>query len=309
MKLSNEAKIGLIVIAAILISYVGFRLMRDVPVFGSTNQVQVIYDRVDGLSAGSIVYLKGVKIGSVKSLTLMPDDRILAVLSIEQGREIPVGSIASITSPSLIDGKAVTILKSGSSESVPNNGFIEGRYEEGFLEGFSDGSDDLTTDISGSLGGLNDLIASLNEVLNEQNREAVNESIEDLSLATDAITQVLQGKRDELEAMIDAASQTMSQLDTLTTNNRETIESILVELDESIASLQKVSSELETTLNTLNSILAKVDSGEGTMGLLINDPALYNSLDSLTGQLETLVRGINEDPKRYLKHMRLVELF
>lgn len=309
MNLSNEAKIGLIVIAAILVSYFGFRLMRDVPLFGTTNQVQVVYDRVDGLSAGSIVYLKGVKIGSVKSLTLMPDDRILAVLSIEQGRTIPVGSIASITSPSLIDGKAIAILKSDATESVPNNGFIEGRYEEGFLEGFSDGSDDLTGDITGSLGGLNDLIASLNEVLGEQNRQAVSTSIQDLSAATATVTQVLEGKRAELEAIIDAANQTMSQLDTLTTDNREKIESILTELDASIASLQSVSTELETTLSTLNQILTKVDSGQGTLGLLVNDPALYQNLDSLSAQMEALVRGINEDPKRYLKHMRLVELF
>lgn len=309
MRVSNEIKIGVVVIAAFLITYFGFRFMRDVPLIGESNEVEVMYDRVDGLSAGSIVYLKGVKIGSVKSLALQPDDSILVVLSIDGERRFPKGSVARISAASLVDGKAVYIEKSGSAEFVEQNGRLRGLYDISILETFSEQKEDLTQGVEGTVVGMEDLVRSLNLLLDEPNRDRIGGSLEQLERTLTRTAELVEGSNRDIRRTIEAAERTMSQLDTLTADNRPRVDSLLTELDQAVTSMTRTSTELESTLTTLQSILEKVDAGEGSAGLLVNDPSLYRNLDSLSVELTELTRGLNEDPKRYLKHLKLFSLF
>lgn len=309
MRISNEIKIGAVVIAAFLITYFGFRFMRDVPLLGESNEVEVVYDRVDGLSAGSIVYLKGVKIGSVKSLELTPDDSIRAVLSIEGDRRFPKGSVARISAASLVDGKAVYVEKSDSPEWVERNGRLVGVYDVSILETFSEQKDDLTQGVGGTVLGVEELVARMNLLLDEPNRERMGGALEDLERTMAETAELVEGSRQEIQETIDAAQRAMRQLDTLATDNRPRVDSLMTELDSAVESLTRTSAELESTLTTLNAILVKVDGGEGSAGLLVNDPSLYRNLDSLSVELTELTRGLNEDPKRYLKHLKLFSLF
>jgi ABC-type transporter Mla subunit MlaD len=309
VKLTNEIKIGLVVISAILVTYFGFRLMRDVPLVGLSSQVEVVYDRVDGLSAGSIVYLKGVKIGSVKSLELLPSDSILVVLTLDNDRQIPVGSIARISSASLIDGKAVTIEKSDSIEMVPNNGRIKGIYELGFFEDISSQSEGLSSNVTLTADQLSQLTSRLNEMLNEENRDNVARSLEGIGSTTQTLAEVLEGKRDEIESLIEDASKTMAQLEELSSAGGPKVDSLLTTLEATIADLRTSSDELEASLQQLSEILTKINEGQGSLGLLVNDPQLYHNLDSLSTELTELTRSINENPRRILRHLKLFSIF
>ena len=73
--------------------------------------------------------------------------------------------------------------------------------------------------------------------------------------------------------------------------------------------MSQLTRELSTTSITLNSVLEKIDRGEGSLGLLLNDQSLYVNMDSLSVNLNKLIKAIEEDPKRYLKHLRFIELF
>ena len=101
----------------------------------------------------------------------------------------------------------------------------------------------------------------------------------------------------------------LAQLDTLATNNRPRVDSLMVTLEENIRELEKIRVELEGASVGLNEIIEKINSGQGTLGKMVNDPGLYNNLDELTNELNELVKGINEDPGRYLKHMDIIEIF
>jgi len=83
----------------------------------------------------------------------------------------------------------------------------------------------------------------------------------------------------------------------------------MVGLDKSLKQIERLSTELEQTGSKLNDILTKVNNGDGTLGKLVNNPSLYNNLDSLSAEMKTLIKNINEDPRKYLKHMRLIEVF
>lgn len=309
MKLSNEAKVGLTVFLAALVAFIGFRIMRDLPVFRQAFEVVSYFDRVDGLNSGNVVYLNGIKVGSVKSMDLTPEARIKVRLSIERDFTMPVGTIAHLTSISFIDGKSIVLILGESDETVPFGGVIEGLYVDGVMEYLADKGEEIGEDLSAAFTELNAFLENLNTVLNDESKRAIDETLGNTSESTKILLNLLEERQNELKDVILSASQAMAQLDTIATDSRPQIETILSSLESSLAELEGISEGLDKTVIQLHEILEKINNGEGTLGLLVNDPSLYNNLDSLSLELKNLAKGINENPGRYLRHLKLIEIF
>lgn len=310
MKLSNEFKIGLIVVLAAFVTWIGFRLMQDNPILSLDTEVKVVYDRVDGINAGSLVYLRGVKIGSVKSVALTETDSIHVTLSLDNGRQIPRGSIGVITATSLVDSKGIHIRAGTSTEMVPSGGRIEGIYAISVLESISaEDTQSLTQGASGAFEGIQGASEGLAGLFNDTTQASFQASMQNVERSTEELASILEGKKSDVDATIESARSLMAQLDTLATDNRAQVETTMIQLEATLQELETTSQELNEAIVTLNSILTKMDEGEGSLGLLLNDPSLYQEMDSLSAELKTLTRGINDDPKRYLRHLRLFRLF
>ena len=84
---------------------------------------------------------------------------------------------------------------------------------------------------------------------------------------------------------------------------------LISNLEAASGRMDTLSAELNKTTLTLNDVLTKINEGQGSLGQLVNDTSLYNNLDSLTFNLNDLIKNINEEPGKYLKHMRLIEVF
>ncbi|MEX0994921.1 MAG: MlaD family protein [Balneolaceae bacterium] len=309
MNLSNETKIGLTVLLAVLVGYVGFRYMSDAPIFRQSNEIVTEFNRVDGLTTGSVVYTNGVRIGSVRRITLQQDGSVRIVLTIERDVQIPRGSIAYLTSIGLIDGKAIVIERGDSDELVPYGGEIEGRYQDTMMETLAERGQELGDDISASFTELNQFLMQLNATLTDEGSQNIRESLKNVESATRNISELLESRQEELKQTISSANRAIGQLDTLTTESRPKVDSVLTNLDRTIQELNKRSRELDRTVDELNQILTKINEGEGTLGLLVNDPSLYHQADSLSVEIRNMIRDLNENPGRFLRHMNLIEIF
>ncbi|MEX0771321.1 MAG: MlaD family protein [Balneolaceae bacterium] len=309
MNLSNETKIGLTVLLAVIVAYAGFRYMSDAPIFRQSNEIISNFDRVDGLSSGSVIYMNGVKIGSVRRISLQPDNTVQVVMAIELDVQIPKGSIAHLTSIGLIDGKAIVIERGDSNEYVTYGGEIEGRYEDTMMETLAEKGQELGDNISDSFTELNRFLFQLNETLDEDSKNNFGESLRHVESVTRSLSEVLESRQQDLNQTLSSANRVMSQLDTLATDSRPRVDSLLTNLDQTIQELNKRSMELDQTLDQLNRILTKINDGEGTLGLLVNDPSLYHNTDSLSVEIKELLRNFNDNPRRFLRHMKLIEIF
>jgi phospholipid/cholesterol/gamma-HCH transport system substrate-binding protein len=307
--MSNEFKVGLTIIVAILAAYIGFRFMSDMPLFRQSHEVSTVFDRIDGLGTGSIVYMNGVKIGSVRNIELTDDNRVRVYLSIELDVSIPEDSQAQLTSFGLLDGKAIVIQRGASDRAVAYGEEIEGVYIDTMMETLGEKGQELGDDISDSFTQLNQFLMQLNNTLDDDSRQSIGNAIQNIETTTNAISQVLSSRQKELEEAISSASNMMAQLDTLATDNRPQADSLMANLKASSEELKKISTQLDQTVDQLNQILAKINNGDGTMGRLVNDPSLYENADSLSIELRNLIKGINENPGRYLRHMSLIEVF
>jgi phospholipid/cholesterol/gamma-HCH transport system substrate-binding protein len=109
MKLSNEAKVGITVFLAVVVAIIGFRFMSDIPIFRQSMQITTTFDRADGISNGSLVYIRGVRVGSVSRIELTPDANVRVTMRIDTDIPIPRNSVAQLTSLGIVEGKSIVI--------------------------------------------------------------------------------------------------------------------------------------------------------------------------------------------------------
>lgn len=308
-KVSNELKIGLTVIVAIIVAFLGYTFMKDIPLFKSSTTIHTKFDQVYGLTPGNVVNIKGFKIGTVKRMDLLDSDSTRVTLNIEEGHQIPKGSVALLKSSGVLGGKFIEIEKSDSQEIVQDQGSIEGKFEKGIMDSFAEEGERLSDDISGSIRGVEELVTSLNQTMNEENKQNISGIIRNLESSTGSLNKVIQDRQTDLDQMIQEAKNTLQNLEELSGDNKEKLSTLIENLEATSAELETLSTGLNETNLTLNEVLVKINNGEGTLGKMVNDPSLYNNIDSLSVNLNQLIKNINDDPGKYMKHMRLIEVF
>jgi len=309
LKISNEFKVAITILAAILVGFLGYRVMSDLPLFRKSMIVYTHFSRTDGLSPGNYVYINGVKVGSVKRIELTPGDSVKVTMSFELGLELPKNSVARVESSGLLDEKAVVVERGDAKQNLQYGDYMKGVYNGGMLETLKTEGRQLSEDVSESFGKLNTLLARLNSVMDDTNRTRVDSVLRNLRTTSDDISTIFKNKRTDIEASIGHAKKFLANIDTVSMHNKTRVDSVLAGLDQSLNELQKLSHDLNQTNGQLNQILTKINNGQGSLGKMVNDPTLYNNLESLSGEMNKLIKNINENPRKYLKHMSLIQVF
>lgn len=308
-KFSNELKIGLVVLFAIFIGYMGFRIMKDEPIFSQVNVLYTKFDTVEGLIRGSNVYLNGFKIGTVREMQyLVQEDSALITLNITEDILLPKGSMAQLASPDFLGSSTIRIIKSNSSESLEWGSYLKGIQKEGLLNTFTDRGTAISDSVAVTITLLNEKLRAL-DFLNQQSSNDIGSALSNVKQTSDYLLEAVTSNSDELNEMIGSAKRSLETIENISDSSRASIEQSIKNLEVLSVEMSQLTRELSATSTTLNSVLEKMDRGEGSLGLLLNDPSLYENVDSLSYNLNELIKGIKEDPKRYLKHLRLLELF
>ncbi len=305
----NEMKIGMAIVFAILIGFVGFRIMRDVPIFRLGTVLYATYPKVDGLTAGSPINISGIKIGSVRAMQILPNDSVLVTLNINMIDGLPVGSIAYIRSTDLLGSKAIEIERSIATNLIPPNSVIEGRYDEGAFAGMAEMGKNIGDKVTEGTESITSVLAQVDSVLLEGGREDMSLILENLNKVTTDMRSVMEDRQKDINSTIQNVESLTSRLDKLTEEESAKVSEALSSLKEASAEIETLVAGLNETNQELSEILAKINSGQGSLGLLVNDPSLYNNLDSLSANLNIMIKTLNENPKHYLRHLRLIRLF
>lgn len=309
MNISNELKVGLTIFVALLIGFVGYRVMSDLPLFRQSNIIYSYFDRTDGLSPGNYVYINGVKVGSVKKMELAGNDSVAVTMGFALDVRIPKNSVAYLESSGLLDEKAIIVERGDAEETLEYGDTIKGVYRGGMMETLKQEGEQLSEDVSESFQKLNSLLARLNTMIDDETQGEVQKVLHNLRSTSDEISGLFEAKRNDLESSIDHARNFLANVDTVSMRNKSRIDSVLTGFDKSLNELETLSRDVQKTNSELNQILTKINNGEGSFGKMVNDTALYDNLESMSAEMDLLIKNINENPRKYLKHMRLIEVF
>lgn len=310
MKLSNELKIGLTVVVAVLIGFIGFRIMKDVPLFRQGNIIYTTYERVDGLSVGTPVTLRGIKIGSVQSLTLLPTDSVLVALNINfADGGIPEGSIAYVRSVDLLGTKGIEIERGSGTGLIGHLESMQGVYDKGLMGELAAQGTKISQNVNSSTENLSVVLEEVKMLMQQGGRENVSQTLNNLNSTSAQVDALIRETNEDLKQSIESLKNTLQNVENLTSDEQENIKNMLANLEASSNELESISVNLNSITGDLAQIMRKINDGEGTLGLMVNDPNLYNNLDSLTANMNVLIEQLNENPRHYLRHLKLVRIF
>jgi len=310
MKYSNEAKVGIAIVVAVIAAILGVRFLQDLPLFGSTYSLSAEFEEASGLTAGNPVRMKGVNVGSVESLRLDQETQTVRVrLRIEEGIQIPEGSHAKIAGFSGIGGVRISILP-GPRENPPlPPGASLGPPPEGTVfERLTDQAPELVNKADSVLTSTNTTMSALSEQLQNPESDLRRALTSAKNIAGD-LESVTEAEKETIRALLQNLRSVSSDLDAFMGENGDSLDVAVRRLNQSLDRLNRGLASFEKTSATLDTVATKLNEGDGTAGRLLNDPSLYLQLDSAATRTNTLLRDFQEDPGRYLNDMTLVKVF
>ncbi len=304
MKISNETKIGALTAIAITVLILGYSFLKGNDVFSGSNRFYAIYKSVDGLSISKPVLVNGFQIGRIAKMKLLADGRTIVEFKVDQQYNVPSNTLAKLVSTDLLGSKAIV-------------------FEYGNSNTYAEDKDTLKADIQGSLAEslqpiqnkaehliskMDSSLAAINKILNPNFQKNVDRSF--MSIANSL--QTLEGTTKKIDALVGAQSGHINGI----MENAETVSGNLkvstAHLNGITANFEKVSNDvsnanIKQTLDNANKAMAdlqatitKLNSGQGSLGLLLNDDKMYNNLKDASANLNNLFIDLKAHPKRYV---------
>lgn len=290
-RIPDEAKLGFAFLLAIIVFVYGLFFLKDIRITGGRIFLTAQFQNVGGVGNKDPVLLGGVKIGQVVEVGI--DHQIpYAIMRIEDLYPIPDDSYVEAMDRSVMGEKAIEIHRGVSTRLLKSGDRIEGRTALGLLSMVS-----MADSVSGD---LRTLITSANAMLDPEMKASVKKSLTGVQEVSDALKTTLNQERVQLHRV-------MAHLDSLVTTahdiseaERGKISSTLSNLEKTSAQMGDMITQLQSTTTSLETILQRLERGEGTIGKLLTDDKLYTNMDRLMTNLDGLVMDLKNNPKRYL---------
>ncbi len=287
----------------ILTAWAGIRFLKGFDIFSRNVEYYAAYDQINGVQPTSPIMMKGVKIGTVTAISFNPAeaDKVVLELTIKKDYHIPTDSEAKIFSNGLMGGKAIeisygraqTYLQAGDTlTSSRDRDIMDVAGSE--LEFFKQKISQVTTDLSVTMNNLNRLM--------EENAQNINGTMTHLNSISGDMAQMISKEKENLEDAIEG----LSKFSVMMGENAQKVDSIVTHVNTFAEDLNKeeVIKRLSTTLESVNTLMADISAGKGTLGKLVTDTELYDSVTETSENLSALLADLKKYPGRYV-HLSL----
>ena len=309
MKHSKELIVGLSLAAAAVVFVLGIRFLQDVPLFRSTYVLYTHFDSAGGLSGGSPIRVRGVDVGTVEHVALDPDNRVRIRLHLDNNVHVPEGSYAEIGGISALGSNYVVIFPGpADNPSITDEGYIEGRSTPDALEAVTERSVRLTENVEEALANANVLLEDTGSLIGATGAD-IRPTLRALREVTDALAQTLREEQASVQQIIRNVETFSEDLVGISGGSADTLAQTLRRLDQIAGHIEGSLGTLEGATQNLDEILHKINHGDGTIARMLNDPTLYIRMGSTLGTLESLMQDLQENPRKYLRHMDIVDVF
>jgi len=297
--MSKELKTGIIAIIIIAISIWGFNFLKGQNLLTSGSRTfKVEYVEIGGLTKSSAVTINGLKVGKVNNIEFDTSKekrgQLIVTFIIDTDFEFSNQSIVKIYSPSPISGSNLAVIPSYDGELAVSGDFLKGEIEESLFNSIGERLNPLQQKIERVIVRADTLFSGVNEILNDKTIDGINNSVSNLSGAIIDIRKTIQS----VNLMIADSQENLK----ITLENTKNITENFSKVSDSLSTVDfnKIINKAEEAVGNFNEISRKINSGEGTIGKLINDKRMYVSLEAATKELEELLRDIKLNPKRYI---------
>ena len=320
----NELRVGLVIIAGIAVIVFGTLWMHDWS-FGQENRdVEAWFREVGQLQSGNAVKLRGVPIGEVRRIVL--DRRSTGVVV-----HLNIGADVVLPEDPVVILSPESLFGDWQAEIYPRSRFPFYDYavspEPGVMPGYS------LPDIS-RLTAVGDRIAENLAVITdrvdiaftEETARNVRDAIDNIQQVTARLTSLVEAQEETVEGLAEGLEVTTATFrEAVETANRafvqieaaiaqgelanivENVEAVTAKMDSVTEALGVVSRDLggavasaDSSFESLNAIMGSLERGEGTLGQLLQDTALYSELVLTSTLVQDLLLDFQRNPRKYI---------
>lgn len=311
MKYSKEFRIGFLFILATAILVWGFSFLKNKNILYKERVLIAVYKNVNGMTTSNPVYINGVKVGQVGKVYFDPslDGDIIVQLIFTDKFPVPLNSTARIFSEDLMGSKAIEILLGTGPDYARNGDTLHTDVEASLKDAVNQQILPLKLKAEDLLSSIDTMVVAIQGIFNKDALEDLNASIksirhtfsnlESTTQNLDTLVLLQSGRLSSILYNIDMISRNLN-------NNSDEINRVLgnlATLSDTLAhaNISGVIQNINKTFTDLARVMARVDNGEGTLGLLINNDQLYKDLQKSAFELNQLIEDIRLNPKRYVR--------
>jgi phospholipid/cholesterol/gamma-HCH transport system substrate-binding protein len=309
MKISKEVKTGILVVVAISLCVYGFNFLKGKDVFSNRDIFYAVYPQVSGIVESNPVQVNGFKVGRIQRIELLDTTgRLLVTMAIsDKNLKIKKGTVARIVSSDMLGAKAIELIMGNSTVYAKDGDTLTSDIEASLKEAVEMQVKPLKDKAEKLIGSIDSIMVVVQAVLDKATRENLSKSFDNIKHALETFDRTAM----RLDTMIASErykiSTIFSKVESISTNlanNNENISKAIQNFSAisdtlAKANLTRTIENANTALGQVSGVMEKINKGEGTAGLLIHDKKLYDNLTSASGSLDSLLKDMNEHPKRY----------
>lgn len=293
---TNEVKIALVVIVGIVLLFFGMNFLKGKSFFSNEKTYYARFDNLDGLSASNPIYADGFQVGAVSSISYDYEGNGGAIVkfSVNKNLRIPKGSTAEIESD-LMGNIKMNLLLTGNPTVIMEPGdTVVGNLKAGIMGAVGE----LMPTVQSILPKVDSILNSVNKLMADpaiagslHNIQSISGELKTTSANLNAL---VAGLNNRVPGMVGKADQALDKVN-VTLDNTSKFTSSLATVDV-VGTMNKVNE----TLNNVQAVTARLNSNEGSLGLLMNDASLYHNLNSTVQSADSLLTNFKAHPKRYI---------
>jgi phospholipid/cholesterol/gamma-HCH transport system substrate-binding protein len=287
---TREVKVGIMAIVAIFVLYFGLNFLKGIDIFSSVSNYYASYENIGGLVPSSPVYVKGFKVGQVEEIKydFSKQNSFVVKISVAKDIQLPIGTKIELYDDGLMGGKAIQLIYAPitASQTMHQSGdTIESQMGTG-----------LMAQLTGSLLPKIESISTQTDSLIRSVRTLVDNKDLTKSIASiEHTTANLAVSSSQLKKMMNNdVPHILGNVNDITSDFKQ-ISGKLKKID-----YEATFASVDHTIANLNLLTTKMNSSEGTIGLLLNNKDLYINLSNTAASADKLLIDLQKSPKRYV---------
>ncbi len=296
MKLSKEFKVGLFMVVALTLLYVGWYFLKGIDFFSSSKKYYAFYENVDKLTESNQIFLNGLAVGRVSDIQIQQSkNRVLVELDINSEIVLTDSSVALLNGE-LLGGRFIQLIVNQGGTVLKPKDTVKSEVAKGVMDFFQQNAEPVATNLQITLRNLNIILEGLARntkrldtmFLRLQNTPAIlNKTLNTANSNIDGLTESFRAVAGNLNGTLEELKPTLSNFRTLSDSLRA------MQLNSTVNKAQE-------SLGKLNETLSRLNNGDNTMSKLMTEDSLYVNLNQLLNSVDSLAKHFNSNPKHFM---------
>jgi len=273
----------------------GFSYLKSTPIFDNSKTFFAVYPNVGGLQSGTTVSINGFSVGKVNDIRFLDEKgNLLVTFTVGNDFKFSKNSTVELYDTGIIGGKGLQIKPIFDGAPAQSGDTLKTETRPGITDLAQQKLNPLVRKVESAISGADSVLVNVNSVLDENTKKELKEVIGGLNTLINSLNgsaatlnTVLAGNEEKLNTSFE---------------NFEKLTANFAKLSDSLnsAGLGRTLESLESTMASLDQVTSKIENGDGSLGLLMNDKELYTNLNNASRELDLLLQDFRLNPKRYV---------